>query len=339
MRSFCTYFDENYLTRGLALYESLQRHAGHFELWVLCMDDASFTALEQLGLPGIRAVPLSDFERDDEPLRAAKGSRSKIEYYFTCTSSLPLYVFGRHPEVQLITYLDADLFFFADPEPVFEEIGDASVALTPHRFPPALRDRERYGIYNVGWISFRRDKTGVECLTWWRDRCIEWCHDREEGGRFADQKYLDDWPARFPNVVVLAQKGANLAPWNVGNYRLRPSASGGVTVDGDPLIFFHFHALKRISRWTYDPGWIEYGVPPSSLLRSRVYVPYLRTLFSISRGLLGSRNGPAVSNSSRHWSDIPGERSPVRRLVERLRRLKRTIRDIAAGRMLFLPGA
>ena len=39
-RVYCTYFDHNYLSRGLALYHSLQRHAPGARLWVLCLSEA-----------------------------------------------------------------------------------------------------------------------------------------------------------------------------------------------------------------------------------------------------------------------------------------------------------
>jgi hypothetical protein len=214
MYYFCTYFDRHYLPRGLALYRSLREHCPEFRLWVLCMDGDTHSALAQLGLPGVQPIALRDFERDDEPLLSAKQNRSQVEYYFTCTPSLPLYILDRWPEVDLVTYLDADLFFFANPVPLFDELGEGSIAIIGHRFPTYLRSKERYGIYNVSWLTFRRDESSLDCLHWWRERCIEWCYDREEDGRFADQKYLDDWPTRFQNVVVLEHKGANLAPWN-----------------------------------------------------------------------------------------------------------------------------
>ena len=282
MYYFCTYFDHHYLPRGLALYWSLKDHCPSFQLWVLCMDRVCYITLSRLGFPGIHLIALDDFERGDRDLLSAKQNRNLIEYYFTCTPSLALFILRNFPDVDIITYLDADLFFFADPAPVYEEIADYSIAIIEHRFPPSLGDFERFGIYNVGWLSFRRDQRAFACLDWWREQCIEWCYDRPQDGRFADQQYLDDWPTLFQDVVVLRRKGANLAPWNLGNYRIHADRNR-VWVDEQPLIFFHFHGLKQIKSWLYDPNLTKYKVKPFKVLLRRVYAPYIRILLDATR--------------------------------------------------------
>ncbi len=291
MLNFCTYFDSNYLVKGLALYRSLVRYAMPFRLWVLCFDDLTYEMLQQLSLPQVHPILLGDFENGDEQLLQAKGNRSPIEYYFTCTPSLILYILRKHPEVDVITYLDADLLFFADPAPLYDELSNSSIAIIAHRFPPHLKDLERFGIYNVGFLSFRRDQAGLQCLDWWRSRCIEWCYDRLENGCFADQKYLDDWPTRFPAVVVIQHKGAGLAPWNVPNFSLGLD-DGQVLVDSQPLVFFHFHGLKQRGRWLYDPDLTRYRVRADSLLKRHIYGSYTRELYNIVRWLSGHVEQP-----------------------------------------------
>ena len=284
MRYFCTYFDCHYLARALVLDDALTRHGGEFKLWMLCMDEESFAVLAKLKLTEVNLIRLQELEQEDAALRQAKTTRSPLEYYFTCTPSLPLFILKGNPSVDLITYLDSDLYFFSRIEPLFDEIGDSSIAIIAHRFTEKFRKWEWNGIYNVGWVTFRRDANGLSCLEWWRERCIEWCYDRIENNRFADQKYLDDWPTRFQNVVVLQHKGANLAAWNIGNYELT-SRDGTVFVNDQPLIFFHFHAFKQLAGWIYDTQLAKYKVVPSTVLVRNIFAPYVREIVSRSKQL------------------------------------------------------
>lgn len=287
---FCTYFDSNYLAAGLTLYRSLTRHARPFHLWVLCFDEQVYRTLQTLSFPEISPISQGDFEKGDIELLQAKGNRSRIEYYFTCSSSLPIFIFRNHPEVDVITYLDADLFFFSEPYPIFQELGDSSILIMGHRFPPQLKYKEIYGVYNVGLFSFRRDSEGLRCLQSWREQCLEWCCDRVETGRFADQKYLDDWPERFSRVVVLQHKGAGLAPWNVTKYRLSV-VDNRVLVDADPLVFFHFSGLRRVWWRLYKFGLAGYGARVDSVLKQYIYIPYIWEIRETNRWLSRTVDG------------------------------------------------
>jgi hypothetical protein len=282
MFSFCTYFDRHYLIKGLALYHSLKKHCQSFKLYILCMDQRSYDILTQLHYDDVELISLEEFEKGDEALFKAKQNRSLIEYYFTCTPSLPLFILAKHPEVDLITYLDADLFFFNSPQPVFDEIGDHSITIIEHRFPDYLNDSGNRGKYNVGWLSFRRDSLGLAALRWWRERCLEWCHDFPDAGRMADQMYLDDWPTRFPGLLVLQHKGANLAPWNLGGYWLYWQGNQ-IYVEEAPLIFFHFHGLKQVSRWLYVTNLASFQLKLSAFLRTHLFAPYIGALMEARR--------------------------------------------------------
>jgi len=316
-RHFCTYFDRQYLSRGLALRGSLARHCPAFRLWALCMDDVSYDVLSRMRLPGLEPIALEELEAYDRPLAAVKPHRERLEYYFTCTPSLPGFLFERQPEIDLLTYLDADLFFFDSPEPIFDELRPASIGIIEHRFPPHLRDWGRYGIYNVGWVSFRRDAAGQECLRWWRERCIEWCYDRCEDGRFADQKYLDDWPDRFRNVVSLRHGGANVAPWNVMQYCVE-SVKGRAHIDGTPLIFYHFHGFRRRSRWVYDTSLSHYGAGAGRALRGRVYRPYARAVATAAAEVERRAGIRLVETGPRFLETMPQFQAPLSRYLQPL---------------------
>ena len=286
-----------------------------------------------LGLPALHAITLDEYEQGDKDLLAAKQNRTLIEYYFTCSPSLPLFILNHNPRVDLITYLDADLFFFADPTPIYEELADRSVGIIGHRFPPFLQGLELYGIYNVGWVSFRRDAHALDCLRWWRERCLEWCYDRYEDGRFADQKYLDDWPSRFQRVAVLQHKGANLAPWNLANYTIRVNGDH-VLVDEDPLIFFHFHRLRQIEGWVYDPRLVDYKTKASTVVRRNIYAPYIRMLAETAQHMPPALRRNGLRGSTRDTAGESGSRGAA---LAKLKRWVRLLQGILKNDYLLAP--
>jgi len=310
MQHFCTNFDHRYLPRGLALYQSLKQHCPSSHLWVLCMDRSCHEVLSTLCLPDIHLIDLQEFERSDEELLRAKRTRTLLEYYITCKPSFLLFILSKHPEVNRINYLDADLFFFSDLSPLFDEIADHSIAIIGHRFPPELVDFGQAGIYNAGFLSFRRDESAFACLRWWRDRCLEWCYDRFDEGRFFDQTYLDDWPARFSGTIVLCHKGANLAPWNLANYSIEADGPC-VSVDGQPLIFFHFSRLRQVTRWLFDPNLAVCKVRPSTVVVRAIYGPYIRILVDLTRQLSPILREVSLQRSLRDGEDgMTLQRSP-----------------------------
>ena len=274
-RHFCTLFDQNYLFKAVVLHRSLLRHCPSFHLTAFCFDDEARRVVDELELPHVSTVSLGELEAFDPELHGVKADRSSVEYMWTATPALPLYELGNRLELDEVTYLDADLMFFSDPEPIFEELGDDSVLITPHRFSPELAHHAINGIYNVQFLTFRRDERGLRALNWWHDRCIEWCYYRFEDGKLGDQKYLDDWPERFEGVHVSRHKGCGLAPWNITQFDVRETPQG-VYVDEDPLLFFHYHRVRLLddggSVWR-PPG---YYISPEN--RRLVYNPYLAEL-------------------------------------------------------------
>jgi len=218
--NFCTLFDKNYFSKGLTLYYSLLKHCDSFNLWILCMDSFTYDTLREMNLKHVELIELKDFE--DPELLIAKKNRKIVEYYFTCTPSLPLYILKKNKDLEMIAYLDADLFFYSSPEPIYREFGNNSIMIIPHRFLPSKKYQEKInGIYNVGMLVFRNNSEGIKCLQWWRNQCNECCCLDTQAGKVGDQKYLDEFPKLFKNVHILKHKGAGLAQWNIRNYTIK----------------------------------------------------------------------------------------------------------------------
>jgi hypothetical protein len=273
MRQFCTLFDSNYLTRALVMYHSLESTGEDFTLHAVCMDDLAYETLCKLALPRLEAISLGEFETPE--LRAVKMGRSVAEYCWTCTP----HVIGHVLEARAlpdVTYVDADLCFYASPAPLLEEFAasGASVLITDHRYTPRYDLSAKSGIYCVQFMTFRADARGMAALRWWGARCLEWCYARFEDGKFGDQKYLDDWPTRFEGVHVLQHLGGGVAPWNVQQYAVRAAPGGALSVNGVPLVFYHFHGYRHYADGVHDLG--AFRLDPEVI--DLIYRPYVHRL-------------------------------------------------------------
>ena len=274
MPTFCTYFDHHYLPKALIMLATLRRHCPGARTHVLCLSEQCHGVMRELALPDVTLWRLDELEAADPALLAVKSTRGLLEYFWTLTPCLPHWLYRLKPETESITYLDADLCFLSDPRVLFSEAPEASVLLMPHNFPERLRHKaEAYGVYNVSWLTFANTDQGRACLDWYRERCLEWCHYAVEDGRMGDQKYLDYFADHFQGVHPLCHPGAGVAPWNVEAFDYALDAQGRLTVDGQPLIFYHAHAFWQTWWRFYDPGITSYcPIPP--LLRDQVLTPY-----------------------------------------------------------------
>jgi hypothetical protein len=255
---FVTLFNSLFLPQGLALHMSMERHVREYVLWILCVDDETYEVLGRLDLPNVRRLKLSDLETPE--LLDVKPGRTIGEYCWTLTPFAPRFVFEADPTVERVTYIDADLWFRKHPKPIFNEF-DASgkqVLITDHAYAPEYDQSATSGQFCVQFMTFTRDG-GDTVRKWWEERCIEWCFARFEDGKFGDQKYLDDWPERFGDVVhVLRDKELALAPWNASRF---PYGNA---------VFYHFHGLRLITENKIEIG--NYFLP--NALRRDVYQAY-----------------------------------------------------------------
>jgi hypothetical protein len=285
MINFCTLYDSNYMSRGLALYQSLVENCPDFHLYVVSFDDRSYNYLTTLNLPHQTVIPLNKFE--DAALLAVKPTRTTAEYCWTCTPSIILYCI-RTFNLPSCTYVDSDIFFYANPIVLFEEMQGKSILITDHYFTPEYDTSKENGRYCVQFVFFKNNEHGLSALTWWRDRCIEWCHAYLEDNKFGDQKYLDDWPTRFPETHVLRHRGGGIAPWNVQQYTFNRRGNSIELTDRKskeklPVIFFHFHGLRFYTDNTAHFTRALYHIDHS--VKSLFYIPYVNKLNEIKSGM------------------------------------------------------
>jgi hypothetical protein len=274
---FCTYFDRNYLTRGLALIESLSTHCGDFTMYVVCMDEYTRLALQTLAIPQVQTVPFHEIERQDPDLASCRSKRELVEYIWTSTPAIIRHVLDRYPEITNLVYVDADLLFFSDPINLYDEMGEKTVLIHEHRFPPRHSSFLLYGRFNVGLLIFKNCPSAREVLCDWRAKCIDWCYARAEDGKFGDQKYLDEWPERFPCVHVTTNIGVGIAPWNHEQYHYSSNERGQPCVNGAPVIFYHYHSFKIVHPEVYIPAPDTVWPIPDACVKL-CFMPYIQAI-------------------------------------------------------------
>lgn len=267
-QTFCTVFDKNYLYQGVTLFRSLQSHISHFTLYCLALDTESVSALKALQFENLIVVGL-------EALNAEQVNwiRSRTNYPQFCWSMQPLicrYVLDLgEPSV---TYLEADSWFFSNPQPIFDELKGFSVSLAPHFYSPQFQNfQDGSGIYCTHFNYFKNDDDGTACLEFWRQKNFEYTKDLPQ--TYPGQSALDLFKPKFSGVAVITHRGAGVAPWNVQQYQV--TKNGATTlIDQLPVIFYHYHQLARFEDGKFNLG--EYPISKAAI--KYLYLPYIRAV-------------------------------------------------------------
>jgi len=275
-----------------------------FTFWILCFDKITYNILKNLNLEDVKLISEEEFERDDKELLSAKSTRSRIEYYWTCTPSLPLYIFCQDPTISVLYYLDADTYFFSTPLAIARELGEQSILIVPHDYSKEFENHNSSGVYNVGIMAFRNDDIGLTCLNWWRERCLEWCYWKHENGLIGDQAYLNDWPERFGKVSISLNPGINAAPWNIAKYGIEIDADQQLYVGKRPLVCYHFHGLKICTRRLIYLTGFNVALPTNKL--SLIYKPYVAELLKSDAQIIKNRHSLEIPKSGIPWRYLAG---------------------------------
>lgn len=229
---FCTIASKYRLHQCVVMYHSLKRRMPNASLAVLAVDGESERVLNALKLPDVDLISVEQLE--DEELREIKKRRNSSEYCWTLKPVLLLYLYELYRDCEIFAYIDSDILFFDNPIKLFRGRDIWSVLVTTHKVNRRV---------NGGFVAFSRSKHGHKALKWWKDRCLEWCYSYNDGGRFADQGYLDLMRSMFKGVTYLDMPGANAATWNYFKYEFSLKGKD-IYVDKSRLIFFHFSGIR-----------------------------------------------------------------------------------------------
>ena len=272
---FTTVVSIGYIYKFLAMQESLERHCKNYHLFVICVDREVNRVLKMMPLKNITLLKASDFE--EEILLVAKNNRSYHEYCWTLKPFILHHVMKVYKDAQYFAHIDADLFFFSDPEQIVNEDPLASLFLTDHNNSDKfLSSYETSGIYNTGFVCCKNNSIAFSAVDWWLDKCLEKCSliANVEEGLYGDQKYVERWSKLFNNVHVVKTKGANVAQWNVEGFDVTEKA-GKVYINNDKLIFYHFSGLSILNNKEFNLSTF-YKIDENSV--KFIYMPYIMSL-------------------------------------------------------------
>lgn len=303
MLNFCTLFNTTYLSRGLAMYRSLEQHCEDFHLYIFAFDQHCFEALVKLNLTHASIVSLKEFENAD--LLAVKTERTAQEYCWTCASSTIKHSITAF-QLDHCTYVDADLLFFKNPQVLIDEMGEKSVLITEHRYTPAYDQSAASGIYCVQFMTFKNTEEGMSVLNWWVNACLDWCFNRFEDNKFGDQKYLDDWTTRFSCVHVLNHLGGGVAPWNIQQYAFKNVSGEAICKELSEnqifdLVFYHYHGFSYSSKRSYMLTHKFYNLNRNHI--KHIYKPYVKALSLAEEQINANLDGivPYAINHKPEW--------------------------------------
>ena len=241
--AFVTVVSRNHLAYARALAHSIREHEPQAQIFACLIDrpPKEFDAA---------AEPFTTLYADE--LGIADWRRLAFQYDpFELCCAVKLIAAGYLLETEgfeRVIYLDGDMLVCASVASILSRLDDADIVLTPHLHGPlpldGLRPSEltirRAGTFNAGQIALRRSAGARALVAWWRTKVPRLCVMDVSRGLFADQGWLDLVPGLFDRVGVDRTPGHNAAYWNIQGCRIERTPDGGVRIDGEPLVTFHF---------------------------------------------------------------------------------------------------
>ncbi|MGB8225672.1 MAG: FkbM family methyltransferase [Sedimentisphaerales bacterium] len=235
----------NYLPKALVLAETLKHHNPHVRFCLLVNEPIPAGLLDSFDIFD-EVATIDDLDIPDK--QAWLFGHSVIEL---CTAVKGFFMLNllERPECATAFYFDPDIAVFSSIDVLLNPLKDSSILLTPHQTEPeenieTIMDNEicslKHGVYNLGFLGVKSSAEGLRFARWWRDRLHRFCRADIPAGLFTDQRWIDLVPAFFTDFHILRHPGCNVCTWNLTHRRIEGNLSDGFTVNGQPLIFYHF---------------------------------------------------------------------------------------------------
>jgi lipopolysaccharide biosynthesis glycosyltransferase len=251
LNTYCTIITGNYYAYALSLLESLKTHCKQTVTLHVFVSDES---IGKDFLRELRAQHKGLFFTFKDEVNTEMAIKLDQKYHSTYMdayrwSMKPVFMnyLLQEKGYEKVIYLDCDLFFYSNPDFIFDLLEQDRVLLSPH-WRCADNPQEDWtnfylnfqgGIYNGGFVGI--NSKGNEVMNYWANLCLTLCVKDFEKGMYVDQKYLDILHSRFDGVGVLRHRGCNVATWNLADNKRSLNVSGEVMINEIyPIVFIHF---------------------------------------------------------------------------------------------------
>jgi hypothetical protein len=249
---------KNYIGLANVLAKSVTALNKNIKFFVFIADELEETIIEDSEV--IKYLVAKDCQLTDPE----KWNQMAFKYNLTefCTAIKPLcfkYLINQSTDNSKIIYFDPDILVFSNLKPVFDELENNFITLTPH----ILTMQEQYlgqisdqsflgsGIYNLGFIGIRVCSESIRVINWWTERLSDKCYIDLPNHLFTDQKWMNFLPSFFESGVIISHDlGRNIAPWNYFERKLIEK-NGQLFVTNRiqpereyPLLFSHFSGFN-----------------------------------------------------------------------------------------------
>ncbi|GAB2773507.1 hypothetical protein GCM10027275_15610 [Rhabdobacter roseus] len=241
----------NYLAQARTLGDSLASTNPDISYFIGLVDRLEGVAFDPAYQPAyplveVHTIGIDGFDDMCERYNITELNTAVKPFYFT-------YFFQRFAEATNVIYFDPDIIVYQPLGGLLRSLGTSEAVLTPHINCP-VNDRKtpnelhhlNTGVYNLGFVAFRRSTQTLAYIRWWEEKLRYECLIALCEGLFVDQNWMNFLPLFVPNTHIEREPGYNAAYWNL-HERYFSEREGTFWVNEKyPLIFFHYSG--------YDPA-------------------------------------------------------------------------------------
>lgn len=241
----------NYLAQARTLGQSLKRTNPDIQFFIGLVDILEGVQLQkeyvsEFPMIEIDKIGISGFQEMCRRYNITELNTAVKPFYFT-------YFLNQYPKARNVIYFDPDIIIYQPLDELLNRLEQYPAVVTPHictpiedRLTPNELHHLNTGIYNLGFVAFRRKPETLQFIQWWEEKLRYECLIDLCDGLFVDQNWMNFLPVFVPETYIEKRPGYNMAYWNV-HERIVNQKNGKFYVnDRYPLIFFHYSG--------YDPG-------------------------------------------------------------------------------------